>query len=160
MNALLDGYRRKGFAFALRMLGNADDAADAVQDGLGALWAKRAELRQDHDPTAWFFRVLRNRCIDQLRRRRVRKHDGVDPASLVDTSASDPVAAAQMGEFRERLRDELEKLEPAHREILLLRDYNDLSYAQIAEILSIAQGTVMSRLHRARMLLRKRCGAG
>jgi len=156
LDALVDGFRRKGFAFAFRMVGNADDAADAVQEALSVLWARRHDIRRGQDPAAWFFRVLRNHCVDQLRKCRLRRYEPVDAANLPDARTDRPDALAEHHEFDARLAEELERLDPAYREILLLRDYQNLSYAQIAEVLAIRQGTVMSRLHRARMILRER----
>ncbi len=155
LEAMLDGYRRRGFALALQLLGDADDAADAVQDGLGKLWANRRAIQRGRDPTAWFFRVLRNVCIDRMRRRPRRRHAALD-VEPVDRKTATPLEQAESSEFRERLAGELGNLTPAYREIILLRDFQDLSYAQIAEVLGISQGTVMSRLHRARMILRDR----
>lgn len=156
LDGLLDGFRRKGFAFALHWLGDPDDAADAVQEGLSALWAQRHRFRRGQDPAAWFFRVLRNQCIDQLRKRKVRCHEGLTLEGPADTRSQGSAVAAERAEFIARLRRELGDLDTEHQEILLLRDFHDLSYAQIAEVLAIPAGTVMSRLHRARMMLRER----
>ena len=156
LDALVEGFRRRGFAFAFRMLGNADDAADAVQEGLSILWARRGDIKQGRDPAAWFFRVLRNHCIDQIRRGRLRRCESIETAHVADPRTDEPQAVAQRDEFKARLSEALDELDPAHREIVLLRDEQDLSYAQIAEALGITPGTVTSRLHRARMVLRER----
>lgn len=156
LDALAKRFQRKGFALAIHMLGNADDAADAVQEGLCVLWSRRKQLRKGQDPAAWFFRVLRNHCIDQLRKRRLRRPGSADLEDRPGAAADRPDVGAERHEFNVRLVRELEKLDLPHREILLLRDFQDLSYSQIAEVLVISQGTVMSRLHRARMLLRER----
>ncbi len=154
MTTLLEQFRRKGFVFAVYMLGNPDDAADAVQDGLRAALQHQNAVRGARDPAAWFFRVLRNKCIDRIRDRSKRKHDELfDATDGRRRSAEDQLASRELGEA---LRRELGKLEPVHREILLLRDVHGFSYARIADVLSIAPGTVMSRLHRARLTLRDR----
>lgn len=150
----MESLGRKGFAYAVRMLGNADDAADTVQESLGILWSKRRSLQ--NEPTAWFFRVLRNRCIDTLRKRRLRRHASIEPDGGVAPRDNRPDRIAERDEFRNRLARELDNLDPSHREILLLRKEQNLTYAQIAQVLAISQGTVMSRLHRARMNLRDR----
>jgi RNA polymerase sigma-70 factor (ECF subfamily) len=155
-DARADEWRRNGFSFALRILGNGDDAADAVQESLSILWARRQSIRRSQDPVAWFFRVLRNHCIDQLRKRRVRHHQPLDAENLADAPNHRPDAIAQNGEFRARLARELENLDVNHREMLILRDHQDLSYTQIAEILAVSPATVASRLHRARTMLRER----
>ena len=99
----------------------------------------------------WFLRVVRNRCIDLLRRRRP---TGVDVELLPDPGVS-PVDRVQKQERDASLRRALGALNPDHRQVLVLRDYLDLSYAEIAAVLDVAPGTVMSRLHRARMNLKE-----
>lgn len=154
MTTLLEQFRRTGFVFAVYMLGNADDAADAVQDGLSVAWQHQHTVRGADDPSAWFFRVLRNKCVDRLRDRTKRRHEAlINPADTRSTNAVDRVSTEELSAS---LRRELAALEQMHREILLLRDVHGFSYARIAEVLSIAPGTVMSRLHRARLTLRDR----
>ena len=156
IDQLLADCRRRGFAFAFRMLGNADNAADAVQEALSVLWAQRGRLERGRDPAAWFFRVLRNHCIDQLRKGTARRHEPIEATNLADPRMEGPDVIAQHDEFKKRLSEELDRLDAQYREIVLLRDEQGLSYAQIADVLGIAQGTVMSRLHRARTMLRER----
>ena len=137
-------------ALAIQILGNAEDARDAVQDVFatvllrpGAYDAKRGPLRP------WFLRLVRNRCIDMLRGRR--------PAGAVAEDTADagpgPDVAAEIGERNAALRAALRSLPPEQRQIIVLRDYLDLSYAEIAGVLDLPGGTVMSRLHRARLAL-------
>ena len=155
---LFDTVGRSGFTYAWQMLRNHDDALDAVQSSMSAVWDTRERLEPGRDPRAWFFRVLRNKCIDLLRSRR-----GRTPAPLqsepADRGSNDPADAASRREQVDRLRAELDRLPDEMREIILLRDYHDLPYAEIAEVLAIPQGTVMSRLHRARSALRERMSA-
>ena len=142
-------------ALAIQILGNADDAQDAVHDALltalggpGAYDPGRGSLK------TWFMRVVRNRCIDLLRRRRI-----VDASveDLADDSAG-PEREAEIAERDQRLQQSLLALSTEQREIIVLRDYLDLSYAEIADVLEIASGTVMSRLHRARLALKEEYG--
>jgi RNA polymerase sigma-70 factor (ECF subfamily) len=156
LHAMLEGFAAKGFALAVQMLGNADDAADTVQDGLLVLWRRRTKLDHNRDPKAWFYRVLRNLCIDRLRRRRIERATSAGAADPPEGESADPGRAAEVDEYRRRLRRELGVMPEAMREILLLRDFHDLSYGTMADVLGIPVGTVMSRLHRARMALRDR----
>ena len=106
----------------------------------------------------WLFSIVRNRCRDLLRRRRVRRAEPIEGddehwrPELVDQS-QDPERDARRAELQRRVFAALATLASDHREILVLRDYHDLSYAEIAEVLGVPQGTVMSRLHRARKQL-------
>ena len=143
----LDAIGRRGFAFAFQMLGNRDDALDAVQG--------RERIDPNRDLKPWFYRVLRNRCIDMMRSGRLRRSATLEREPS-DAASSDPSQDASRAEELARLRRELDRLPEEMQEIIMLRDYNDLSYAEIAEVLEVPKGTVMSRLHRARSALRER----
>jgi RNA polymerase sigma-70 factor (ECF subfamily) len=139
-------------ALATQILGNADDAADAVHDAFetalsrpGLYDARKGTLR------SWFLQVVRNRCIDLLRRRRP-SHP--QTAELVEPGVG-PERSLEIAQRDLQLSRALGRLDDAQRQIIVLRDYMDLSYAEIAKVLEIAAGTVMSRLHRARMALKE-----
>lgn len=139
-------------ALALQLLGNADDATDVVQDAIVKVLAPRG----GYDPAAgalapWFLRVVRNGCIDLLRRRRPA---GVDVAELSDP-APGPQAVLEASQRDAELQAALARLPAGQRQVIVLRDYMDLSYAEIAAVLDVPAGTVMSKLHRARGALRK-----
>lgn len=139
-------------ALAAQLLGNSQDAADAVQDAFEAALARPGSYDAGRGPLKpWFMRVVRNRCLDMLRRRRGAS-DGVD--AVADT-ASGPEGAAVEAQESLRLRRALAALDRDKREIIVLRDYLDLSYAEIGGVLGVAPGTVMSRLHRARTALKE-----
>ena len=140
-------------ALAIQILGNADDAQDAVHDAFetalgrpGAYDARKGPLKP------WFLRVVRNRCIDMIRRRRASSSMPVDQ---LESSARTPEEALEASQASSTLEKALESLPAYRREIIVLRDYLDLSYAEIANVLDIAPGTVMSRLHRARLALKE-----
>lgn len=151
----LDAIGRRGFAFAFQMLGNRDDALDAVQSSLTSIWQGRERIDPSRDLKPWFYRVLRNRCIDMMRSGRLRRAASLEHEPS-DAGANDPAQDASRAEQLAQLRRELERLPEEMREIIMLRDYNDLSYAEIAGVLEVPKGTVMSRLHRARSALRER----
>ncbi|MCF6263352.1 MAG: RNA polymerase sigma factor [Xanthomonadales bacterium] len=139
-------------ALATQILGNADDAADAVHDAFAKVLRRPEAYDASNGPLKpWFFRIVRNRCIDLIRRRRP-ADDTVD--ELIDATPG-PEGLAEISQRDEALQQALSELPSGQREIIVLRDYLDLSYVEIADIQEIAQGTVMSRLHRARMALKK-----
>lgn len=143
-------------ALATQMLGNADDASDAVHDAiLKALKKPNAYDASTGPLTPWFLRVVRNHCIDLIRRRRP---GDVDVAELSDPGPG-PEVLLETTQRDQALQAALLRLSGGQREIIVLRDYMDLSYAEIADVLSIAPGTVMSRLHRARMTLKEELGS-
>ena len=137
---------------ATQMLGNADDAADAVHDAFAKVLMKPAAYDVGKGPLKpWFLRLVRNRCIDMIRRRRT---GSVDIDELKSPGA-DPERSLEISQRDQELRDALAKLSAEYRQIIVLRDYMDLSYIEITAVLEIAKGTVMSRLHRARMALKE-----
>jgi RNA polymerase sigma-70 factor (ECF subfamily) len=140
-------------ALAIQILGNRDDAADAVHDAFARVLARPQAWDRDRGPLRpWFLRVVRNQCIDLLRRRRPA---GTAVEALVATGDG-PDAALEALQRDRGLERALAELTEEHRQIIVLRDYLDLAYADIAAVLDIAPGTVMSRLHRARLALRER----
>ena len=152
-------HRRAAYLLAVQLLGNADDALDATQDALLSFYDTLDRFESARPVRPWLYSIVRNRCRDLLRRRRVRRSEplaGEDGETwrpeLVDARA-DPQRDALAGDLRRSVWQALGGLAPEHREIVVLRDYQDLSYAEIADVLDIPQGTVMSRLHRARKQL-------
>jgi len=154
------------FRFALQLLGDRDRARDVAQDSVLRLFATLRRVDPDRPFTPWLFSIVRNRVIDVRRRERVRGDGpsrftapvGSDGAELPAVDPPDaepgPLERSERGELQRLMWSCLGRLDRAHREILVLRDYQDLSYREIAEVLAIPLGTVMSRLHAARQKLR------
>lgn len=139
-------------ALAIQILGNSEDAADAVHDAFAVVLARPDAYDARKGPLRpWFLKVVRNRCLDMLRRRRA---PGPDPDELAARTVS-PEQSAGEAERSTAIACALAALPADKREIVVLRDYLDLSYAEIADVLAIAPGTVMSRLHRARLALKE-----
>ena len=148
-----------GHALALQLLGNQDDAADVLQDALVAVLGS-----QSFDPSrgsfkSWFLTVVRNRCLDLLRQRQRRPQIAIDEVQMAASSTGDPESAFKQDEIQAILKRELRRLPDDQREILILREYLDLTYAEIGRVLGVPPGTVMSRLHRARLALVRRMRA-
>lgn len=138
-------HRSGGYAASL--LGDRKDAEDAVQQAALQAWQRRAQFDGQRPFKAWWFAILRNCCMDELRRRQrassfVGDHD-VDLSAPADESVLDRVA----------LERAMEKLPEMQREVIQLRYFADLTYQELAQVLDIPTGTVMSRLHLARKAL-------
>lgn len=139
-------------ALAAQLLGNSQDAADAVQDAFETVLTRPGAYDAGKGPLKpWFMRVVRNRCLDMLR---LRRGDSGGVPEVADAGPGPEGAVAEAQESL-RLRRALAMLDRDKREIIVLRDYLDLSYAEIAAVLGVAPGTVMSRLHRARIALKE-----
>lgn len=160
-NELAQRFRRPCYLLALQLLGNPDDALDVAQDSLLSFFAKLNRFEVERPVKPWLLAIVRNRAHDLMRRRKVRSAEPLPGdgetyrPELIDEDA-DPAGDFEQRELRARVWTALSALHESQREILVLRDYQDLSYAEIAAALDIPIGTVMSRLHRARASLRER----
>ncbi len=134
---------------ARALAGNDADALDLTQETYLRAWRAFPEYREDHRFRAWLFTILRHAHVDLCRRRKTQPAT-VDPGGLPE-----PAAPAPAGAIPEDLQSALARLRPAHHLLLLLRDVQGFTYAEIAEILDWPPGTVMSGLHNARRELRR-----
>uniref|UniRef100_Q47IQ3 Sigma-70 region 2:Sigma-70 region 4 n=1 Tax=Dechloromonas aromatica (strain RCB) TaxID=159087 RepID=Q47IQ3_DECAR len=135
--------------YARAMLGDRAAADDLVQDTLERAWSRISQWRQGSDLRAWLFGIMHNLRIDQLRRA------GLAITSLDEDAAEVPLRPTQTDRLELMdLESALRQLPDEQREILLLVALEEMSYADIATLLGIPIGTVMSRLSRGRERLR------
>ena len=156
--ALVHLYEKRVFALTLRMCGNPEDAAEAAQEAFLAAWQGLAFFRGEASFSTWLYRLTVNAAIDLLRQRK--KHQGAlsldDPdLPVVPDRGPSPEELSEEHERRQLLWQAIESLPEPHRIPLLLREIEGLSYREIAQALDLEEGTVKSRLARARLLLRK-----
>ena len=146
-----------------RMLSNREDAMDISQEVFITVFKSLGRFQERARFGTWLYRITVNRCRDELRRRGSVKHtrpasldagDGTLPAG----PAAGPVEQAEAGELEALIELAIAELPDDVREVLVLRDTQDLNYEQIAAIVDVPVGTVRSRLNRARTLLRERLG--
>lgn len=136
-------------AYARAVLRNRSDAEDAVQQAALRGWERLGQYDATRSFKGWWFAILRNCCVDSLRRARTSRTQGLD--------GIDPPAPDGPEDFDWlRLAAGLARLSEPHREILQLKYFGELSYDEIAQTLDIPKGTVMSRLHLARKALAER----
>ena len=158
--ALVDRYMGRAMTVAMSYLGDRHEAMDLAQEAFYRVF-KTLDRFRDGEPFApWFYRILRNACLNHLEKRRHRRaltiharSDDEPEMPLPDGSLAPP-AHAENNETVRVFWQALEKLPGKHREILMLRHFEELDYAQMAEVLEIPIGTVMSRLFHARQKLR------
>ena len=155
----LQAYTPAAQRFATQLLGCAASAADVCQSSL------EKALTTSHFPSdaavlkSWFFQVVRHQCLDHLRRTAQAKFNDAEPTDL-DGEAGyanqtiHPDQQLQQQQMAIVMRRALAQLPLAHAEILWLREVHEFSYQQIATIIAVEAGTVMSRIHRARLALR------
>jgi RNA polymerase sigma-70 factor (ECF subfamily) len=143
---------RRAYAVALGIVGNAEDAWDLSQEAYMAAHRARKSFDTNRPFFPWFYRVLRNRCLNYVKKRARRMEISLDV--LEERAGGGSTDDLLLREERiETVWKALFALSPEHREIIVLRNFQELSYEEISEILSIPEGTVMSRLYYARRAL-------
>jgi len=156
--AIVTTYMRRAAAFALAWSGSREDALDLSQEAFARAFRAIGRFDAARPFYPWFHRILRNLCIDHAARARRRREFAVDAPEEADGRPG-PEALREADETARLVRTALDRLNDADREILILREFQGLRYAEIAATLDIPPGTVMSRLHQARLRLRERLRA-
>jgi RNA polymerase sigma-70 factor, ECF subfamily len=154
------------FDFCLRMLGDREEALELVQDIFVSVHQHLRRFREDAKLSTWIFRISKNQCLNRikyLRRRGRGKSDELEDVSeslLVDALGGSPKPDEALAAKRERqmVQDAIARLDPDQRLLVALRDIEGLSYEEIVEITELPEGTVKSRLHRAREKLAELIG--
>lgn len=150
---------KEAYKLATKIVGEPADAHDILQDAAAvALSNKNAPSQQSADFRPWFYKVVRNKSIDKLRQNKRQAPSGSSKEISDESSDSavfNPESGLILDEQKALLNHALNGIDIKYREIIMLKDYHDFSYEQIADILDIAKGSVMSRLHRARAALGK-----
>jgi RNA polymerase sigma-70 factor (ECF subfamily) len=159
--ALVRRHQAPVYNFCLRMLGQADDAADVAQETFVQLYSHLGRLDEREPIAPWLFRVARNRCIDIIRRRRtvpLRVTDDSGEMSLASDPADEaplPEEMFERADLQRVLSAAIAELPPAYAEVVALRYAGDRSFAEIAAILDCDEGAARVRFHRAKALLRR-----
>lgn len=156
-------FAQKAMILAVQILGNRTEAEDVVQASLEKALSHPSAPNGGEDLQKWLYRVVRNAAIDRIRQQnRETSEQSVDlingqgfEQNFEQISEQNPEQQLQHQQLKGQLNQALSLLSVEQREIVVLRDFHVCRYDEIAEILSIAEGTVMSRLHRARMALRQ-----
>jgi RNA polymerase sigma-70 factor (ECF subfamily) len=161
--ALVLENQKKVYNLALKMTGNAEDAYDISQEAFIKAFKALKSFRGDSSFGVWIYRLTSNLCIDFLRREKKRKtsplvyinnSDDEQEIEIADVS-SEPETLYEKAELRQAINEGLMKLPEDHRQVLVLRELNGLSYSEISQTLKVEIGTVKSRIFRARSNLVK-----
>ncbi len=157
--SLVRQYENKVYHLALRMCGNREDALDVAQEAFLSAWKGLPSFRGEAGFSTWLYRLASNAAVDHLRRaRRQREGPSLDSGEAgldVPDTGPGPQEAAEATELRSAVAAGLGALSEDHRQVLVLREIQGLSYEEIAGILALDLGTVKSRIARARGALRK-----
>lgn len=153
LEELLGRNRKTVFRYGLRYCGSTENTEDAVQETLWAAAKAIGRFRGAAAVTTWLFTIVRNKCHRLMRH----KHDETDLADLlpnVPQAGQTPEDSLETRQIQRLLADALSRLEPSHREVILLRDVEGLTAPEAAERLAVSVQALKSRLHRAREQLR------
>ena len=151
---LLSRYEAKAYRLAMRLLRNAEDAEEVLQDVFVTLYRKLDTFRGQAAFSSWLYRITVNAAFMKMRKRRPLNPELA--AVTVPRAAIGGAEQLEQQETREVLERALDRLPREYRVVFLLRDGDGLSNEEVAGILDISLSAVKSRLHRARAMLRKR----
>ncbi|MBC7932945.1 MAG: sigma-70 family RNA polymerase sigma factor [Rubrivivax sp.] len=160
---LVRRYQRPIVAYVYRMVGNYDSALDLTQEVFIKVYNSLARYRPEYKFSTWIYRIAHNSAIDHLRRMGATRTEELETEGEGGQMFEKPLASKsltpeQESERRER-RAEIEEvvslLQPAYRELIVLRHSHDLSYDEIADVTGLPLGTVKNRIFRAREAMRE-----
>lgn len=155
---LVARHRDKIYARAYTMMRNEEEALDLSQEAWIKAWQRLVQFQGDSSFATWMTRIVINLCLDQLRRqKRVRSEsiDEMDEESggverQMEPVVINPTERLERGELRQRIDAALQKLSHEHRTVLVLHEFEEMEYKEIAKTMGCSIGTIMSRLFYAR----------
>lgn len=158
-------WERKIFALAYGILGSPEDAHDAAQETFIAAYRNLSGFRGDARVSSWLHRIAVNQCITRQRRARVRRETGIEDerdsageSFLAAAEHASPANSAERREAAEAVRRAVAALPPELREVVLMKEFEELTFQEIADALEVPLSTVKSRLYTALRQLRLRLG--
>ncbi len=165
---IVDRFKAPLYNFIYRMIGNAATSEDILQETFVRLWVNKDRYREIARFSTWLYTVAANLARSELRRRKIRRwfplssgggySDDSDEERTFDLpdESADPERDYERRNIARRVEEEIQKIPLVFREVIILRDLQELSYEEISSILKIPLGTVKSRINRARLQLQKK----
>ena len=160
---LVDAYQKSVYNLALKMTKNEQDAMDLTQDAFIKAYTSLRDFRGDSSFASWIYKLTYNLCIDFLRKKQrttvlplvsINSDGETDELEIPDDRYL-PENELEWKELKKAAFDAIDSLPAEHRQILLMREFTGMSYKDIADALYINEGTVKSRISRARKALAK-----
>lgn len=155
-NEIVRLYGDKVFSLVFRLLGNRSEAEDIAQEVFVTVFKSVDTFRGEAKFTTWLLRIAVNHAKNRIKYlgRRPNESGGLESVPDAPSRLVAPDAALEAAELEDIMQKAINALGEEQRVVLLLRDVEELSYEEICEITGLAEGTVKSRLHRARMALK------
>src|ERR1700744_1494745 len=151
-------HRDKIYARAFSMMRNEDEAVDLSQEAWVKSWQRLKQFQGDSSFGTWMTRIVINLCLDQLRKRKRQRTESIEEMSeesggverQMPVVITNPTERLERGELRKRIDAALGQLSNEHRTVLVLHEFEEMEYKEIAKTMDCSIGTVMSRLFYAR----------
>jgi RNA polymerase sigma-70 factor, ECF subfamily len=155
---LVARHRDKIYARAFSMMRNEEEAVDLCQEAWVKSWQRLAQFQGESSFGTWMTRIVINLCLDQLRKRKRQRTESIEEMSeesggverQMPVVTSNPTERLERGELRKKIDQALSQLSHEHRTVLILHEFEDMEYKEIAKKMECSIGTVMSRLFYAR----------
>ncbi|MHC4582149.1 MAG: RNA polymerase sigma factor [Planctomycetota bacterium] len=152
---LVNRYMKDAYFIALGLVGNREDAMDLSQEAFVRAYRNIKQVKPGRKFFPWFYQILKNLCISHLRKRKYRRASSLDGENCPEVEDT-----GDRNETKDRVWQAIAKLDEKHREVIILRHFQNMSYEQIAAALFCNKGTVTSRLYYARKRLEELLGTG
>lgn len=154
---LVKRYQKKVYNTTYRMMGNREDANDLAQEAFLRVYRKLDRFKGNSSFSTWLFTVTTNLCRDEMRKRqrRLQTTSLSEKERNIPDEMMSPEDLSLQRELRDKLQQVIDKLPNKHREVIILREFQGLSYDEIAEVTGVSMGTVKSRLSRARRSIKQ-----
>lgn len=155
---LVARHRDKVYARAFSMMRNEDEAVDLSQEAWVKSWQRLKQFQGESSFGTWMTRIVINLCLDQLRKRKRQRAESIEEMEegsggverQMAVVAVNPTERLERGELRKKIDQALGQLSHEHRTVLVLHEFEEMEYKQIAKTMGCSIGTVMSRLFYAR----------
>ena len=158
---LVARHRDKIYARAISMMRNEDEAVDLSQEAWVKGWQRLEQFQGDSSFATWITRIVINLCLDELRKQKRRRTESIEEMDeesggverQMPVVTTNPTERLERGELRQRIDKALEQMSHEHRTVVVLHEFEEMEYKEIAKAMQCSIGTVMSRLFYARRKL-------
>jgi len=155
MENFLLAYKDKFYRFALRMTGNENDAQDIMQELAIKIWQKGTEFDKLENKEAWCMSVTKNLSIDKIRGNKRRQYDNLDSAYKLSDNMQDPGSRVESNDMMDKIKSLINTMPENYKAVIQLREIEEMSYKEIAEILDMTIEKVKIYIFRARKMLQQ-----
>ena len=158
---LVARHRDKIYARAYSMMRNEEEAIDLSQEAWVKAWQRLVQFQGDSSFATWLTRITINLCLDQIRKQKRQRSESIEAMDeesggverQMEPVITNPTERLERGELRKRIDEAMSKLSHEHRTVLVLCEFEEMEYKEIAKVMGCSIGTIMSRLFYARRRL-------